>query len=91
MAHKNETIDFFTKNCRKVQNEKEYSIPSIRTDHGGKFDCKLFKIFRDKNDFDHNFSTPRIPQQNGVVEKKNRVLQEMKRIMLSENSLSKYF
>ena len=39
----------------------------------------------------HNFSTPRIPQQNGVVERKNRTLHEMARTMLNENGLSKYF
>ena len=34
---------------------------------------------------------PRTPQQNGVVERKNRVLQEMARSMLNENDLPKYF
>ncbi|KAH9716423.1 hypothetical protein KPL71_021459 [Citrus sinensis] len=33
----------------------------------------------------------RTPQQNGVVERKNRSIQEMTRIMLNENSLPKYF
>ncbi|KAH9685489.1 Integrase catalytic domain-containing protein [Citrus sinensis] len=31
------------------------------------------------------------PQQNGVVERKNRSIQEMARTMLNENALSKYF
>jgi len=39
----------------------------------------------------HNFSAPRTPQQNGVVERKNRSLEELARTMLSESSLSKYF
>ena len=39
----------------------------------------------------HNFSAPRTPQQNGVVERKNRTLQEMARTMLNENNLPKYF
>ncbi|KAH9802698.1 hypothetical protein KPL71_001497 [Citrus sinensis] len=33
----------------------------------------------------------RTPQQNGVVERKNRSIQEMARTMLNENSLPKYF
>ena len=37
------------------------------------------------------FSAPRTPQQNGVVERKNRSLQEMTRTMLNENNLPKYF
>ena len=30
----------------------------------------------------HKFSAPKTPQQNGVVERKNRVVQEMARVML---------
>ena len=30
----------------------------------------------------HNFSAPKTPQQNGVVERKNRTLEEMARTML---------
>ena len=43
------------------------------------------------NGYNHNFSTPRNPQQNGVVERKNRNLQEIARTMLNEHSLPKYF
>jgi len=39
----------------------------------------------------HNFSAPRTPQQNGVVERKNRSLEELARTMLSESTLPKYF
>ena len=35
--------------------------------------------------------TIRTPQQNGVVERKNRTLQKMARTMLNENNLPKYF
>ena len=37
------------------------------------------------------FSAPRTPQQNGVVERNNRTLQEMARTILNENNLPKYF
>jgi len=39
----------------------------------------------------HNFFAPRTPQQNGLVERKNKSLEELARTMLSESSLSKYF
>ncbi|RVW49720.1 Retrovirus-related Pol polyprotein from transposon TNT 1-94 [Vitis vinifera] len=39
----------------------------------------------------HEFSAPRTPQQNGVVERKNRVLQEMARTMLNQHELPTHF
>ena len=87
LAHKDETIVFFTKFCKKVQNEKGFTITSISIDNGGEFDCKPFKIFCDENGFEHNFSAPRTPQQNRVIERKNRTLEEMGRTMLCENNL----
>ena len=38
----------------------------------------------------HNFSTPRTPQQNSVVETKSRDLQEMARTMLNSNFTPKH-
>jgi len=51
----------------------------------------LAKIFCEKHGIIHEFSSPRTPQQNGVVERKNRSLQEMARTMLHENNLAKHF
>ena len=39
----------------------------------------------------HNLSAPRTPQQNGVVKRKNKSLEELARTMLSESYLPKYF
>ncbi|CAL9098094.1 unnamed protein product, partial [Musa textilis] len=52
-------------------------ISSIRSDHGGEFQNHDFQNFCEINGYNHNISTPRNPQQNGVVERKNRSLQEM--------------
>jgi len=64
---------------------------SIRSDHGGEFQNEKCEHFCEKHSIKHNFSTPRTPQQNGVVERKNRSLEELARTMLNENSLPKYF
>ena len=50
-----------------------------------------FESFSDEHGIEHTFSAPRTPQQNGVVERKNRTLQEMARTMLHENNLPNYF
>ena len=63
----------------------------IQSDHGREFQNERFEHFCEKHCIKHNFSAPRTPQQNGVVERKNRSLEELARTMLNENSLPKYF
>jgi hypothetical protein len=41
--------------------------------------------------FDQQFSAPCVPQQNGVMECKNRTLDEMARTMLDEHRTSRRF
>ncbi|GJV61112.1 zf-CCHC domain-containing protein [Tanacetum coccineum] len=50
-----------------------------------------FGEFCNANRITHNFSAPRTPQSNGVVERKNMTLQEMSRTMLNEQSLPQKF
>jgi len=45
----------------------------------------------EKHGIIHEFSSPKTPQKNGVVERKNRTLQEMARTMIHENNLAKHF
>jgi len=37
----------------------------------------------------HNFSAPRTPQQNEVVERKNRTLEDMAKTLICESDLPK--
>ena len=66
-------------------------ISCISSDHGGEFENHLFENFCDEHGIEHQFSCPRTPQQNGVVERKNRTIQEMARTMLNEKTLPQYF
>ncbi|KAH9680506.1 Integrase catalytic domain-containing protein [Citrus sinensis] len=91
LANKDDAIDAFRIFYKKVQNEKGYSISCIRSDHGGEFENHAFENFCNDFGIAHQFSSPRTPQQNRVVERKNRSIQEMARTMLNENSLPKYF
>ena len=61
--------------CKKLQNEKGVSIAKIKSDHGREFENARFESFCEKNRIKREFSAPKTPQQNGVVERKNRVIQ----------------
>ena len=91
LANKDDALDAFKVLCKKLQNEKGHGIVCIRSDHGGEFENHAFESFCNNLGIEHKFSSPRTPQQNGVVERKNRSIQEMARIMLNENALPKYF
>ncbi|GKC89252.1 retrovirus-related pol polyprotein from transposon TNT 1-94 [Tanacetum coccineum] len=85
---KNEAFKKFEILSRKIQNQLGSSIIAIRTDHGQEFDNEVqFGAYCDAQGITHNFSAPRTPQSNGVVERKNRTLQEMSRTMLNEQSI----
>ncbi|KAK1553149.1 hypothetical protein Q3G72_029697 [Acer saccharum] len=90
LEKKSETFDKFKMLCTKLQNEMNSNIRSIkriRSDHGREFENATFETFCNGLGISHEFSAPRTPQQNGVVERKNRVLQEMARVMLLSNNV----
>jgi len=91
IATKDESYHVFKRFVKVVQNEKNCSISSIKSDLGRGFQNKKFDRFCSKLGIEHNFSAPRTPQQNGVVERKNRSLEELARTMLNETELPKYF
>jgi len=68
LASKNETFHAFKRLAKMLENEKSSKIVSIRSDHGGEFQNERFEHFCEKHGINHNFSVPRTPQPNGVVE-----------------------
>ena len=69
---------------RRAQREFGLPIKKIRSDNGTEFKNTLVEEFLDYEGIKHEFSTPYTPQQNGVVERKNRTLIDMARTMLDE-------
>ncbi|WJX78348.1 hypothetical protein P8452_61580 [Trifolium repens] len=88
---KDDAYDVFTIICTQVQSEKSLMIFKIRSDHGGEFENEPFATYCEDHGIVHEFSAPRTPQQNGVVERKNKSLQEMARTMMHETKLAKHF
>jgi hypothetical protein len=59
-------------------------IKKIRSDNGTEFKNSQIEGFLEEEGIKHEFSSPYTPQQNGVVERKNRTLLDMARTMLDE-------
>ena len=62
-----------------------------RSGNGTKFKNSILNDFCTEKGISRQFSAPKTPQQNGVVEMKNWTLFEATRIMLSESRLPIYF
>jgi transposase InsO family protein len=69
---------------RRAQNEFRLRIKKIRSDNGTEFKNSQIEVFLEDEGIKHEFSSPYTPQQNGVVERKNRTLLDMARTMLDE-------
>ena len=92
IATKDEAYHAFKiKIAKVIQNEKNCVIFAIKSDHGGEFQNEKFEKFCGKFRIKNNFSAPRTLQQNEVVERKNRSLEELARTLLNETYLPKYF
>jgi len=87
IREKSDTFDVFKDLCTKLQREKDCGIVRIRSDHGTEFENAKFDEYCLSEGIKHEFSSPITPQQNGVVERKNRTLQESARVMLHAKHL----
>jgi transposase InsO family protein len=76
---------------RRAQNEFGLRIKKIRSDNGTEFKNSQIEGFLEDEGIKHEFSSPYRPQQNGVVERKNRTLLDMARTMLDEYKTSDRF
>ncbi|KAI9184842.1 hypothetical protein LWI28_001607 [Acer negundo] len=90
LREKSKTFEKFKMLCNKIQNEMNSSIKSIkriRSDHWREFENVSFETYCDSIGISHEFSALRTPQQNEVIERKNRVIQEMACVMLLSNNV----
>jgi len=78
----------FKKFAKRAQNEFETKIKRARSDNGTEFKNINIEEYLDEEGIGHEFSIPYTPQQNGIVERKNRTLIEAARTMLDEYKIS---
>jgi transposase InsO family protein len=88
---KSEVQDTFKKFAKRAQNEFETKIKKVRSDNGTEFRNTNIEEFLNGEGIGHEFLVPYTPQQNGIIERKNRTLLEVARMMLDEYKISDKF
>ena len=84
LQEKSQTQETLKGFLRRAQNEFRLRIKKIRRDNGTEFKNSQIEGFLEEEGIKHEFSSPYTPQQNGVVERKNRTLLDMARTMFDE-------
>ncbi|XP_074323206.1 uncharacterized protein LOC141660144 [Apium graveolens] len=86
-----EAAEMIIDHINKIELEVGVPVRCIRSDNGTEFrNAKLNDFYVEKG-ISRQYSAPRTPQQNGVVERKNRTLVQAARTMLNETNLPTYF
>ncbi|KAJ9540906.1 hypothetical protein OSB04_027412 [Centaurea solstitialis] len=91
LRSKDGASDIIISFIRNVQVRLQLPVQVIRTDNVTEFKNRKLDSFLDSVGITHTFSAARTPQQNGVVERKNRTLVEAARTMLTFSKLPLHF
>jgi transposase InsO family protein len=84
LQEKSQTQETLKRFLRRTQNEFGLRIKKIRSDNGTEFKNSQIEGFLEEEGIKHEFSSPYTPQQNSIVERKNRTLLDMARTMFDE-------
>nr|GEV66644.1 hypothetical protein [Tanacetum cinerariifolium] len=87
---KDETPEIIKKFIAQAQLNYKAKVCKIYTDNSTKFKDATLKAHNEKLGIMQQFSTARTPQQNGVVERRNRTLVEAARTMLIFSQLPEF-
>lgn len=85
LNHKDEAFEKFKALKALVEYESDHKIKCLRSDRGGEFTSDDFFDFFEEHGIKRELSTSRRPQQNRVIERMNRTIQQMAQAMLDES------
>jgi hypothetical protein len=91
LESRDELFEHFRSMALRSNNEHPNCLKAIHSDNETEFKNASFDEFCLEHGIDQQLSTPRIPQQNGVMERKNHTLVEMARTMLYEHRTPRRF
>ncbi|GJU87503.1 retrovirus-related pol polyprotein from transposon TNT 1-94 [Tanacetum coccineum] len=87
LRSKDETPEVHKDFLTMIQCNLQAQVISVCTDRGIEFLNKTLHAYFKEEGIEHQTSTPRTPEQNGVVERRNRTLVEAAQTMLSASKL----
>jgi len=90
LKNKGDAFDKFKIFKTMVEQEAKTSIKTLRTDRGDEFTSIEFQRFFEVSGIQRHLIAPYIPQQNGIVERRNRTLMEMTRSILKHMNIPNY-
>ena len=91
LKNKSEAFENFKIYKEMVENEMDSKIKCLRSNNGGELTSKELMDYCRNDGIKRKFSIARTPQQNGVVERKNRTVQEMAQTMIMDSKLTYIF
>ena len=91
VTYKHEVQEVFKRFSSRASTNFGVKIKHIRSDNGTEFKNSGLDDYLDELGITHELSAPYTPQQNGIVERKNRTLVEMARTMLDEYKTPRHF
>ena len=90
LKNKTDAFNKFRNFKKLVEQETRTRIQTFRTDRRGEFFSYEFNSFCDEAGIKRHLTAPYSPQQNGVVERRNRTLIEMTRSIMKHMSIPNY-
>ncbi|GKE17033.1 putative ribonuclease H-like domain-containing protein, partial [Tanacetum coccineum] len=91
LATKSETSGIFKKFMTEIENQLNHEVKVIKSDNVTEFKNREIDELYGQKGIKGEYSVARTPQQNGVVERKNRTLIRAARTMLADSLLPAVF
>ncbi|GJV52907.1 zinc finger, CCHC-type containing protein [Tanacetum coccineum] len=87
LTSKDQALSTFKEFRQQIEMEMRMKVRMLRTDRGGEFTSNEFTKYYKENEIARQLTTPYSPQQNGVVERRNRTVLSTMRSMMKAMKL----
>ncbi|GJW94504.1 zinc finger, CCHC-type containing protein [Tanacetum coccineum] len=91
LKSKDQAFDTFKEYKKSIENELRTTLKMLRTDRGGEFTSNEFTQYCKENGIARQLTAPYSPQQNGVVERRNRTIMSTTRCMMKATNMPQNF